>query len=119
MRTKLVKIVVILMAFAFYSAGVSMAQDRMGGWQNAQKTKAYGHYKQDKKNKYGHHRHFKKHYGHKRYSRLHQCPRCRPVVLHRYHHHGAYKKYRANTGVVWQLSVLEPNMAFSIGVKGR
>ena len=39
--------------------------------------------------------------------------------MDRCHHHGAYKKYRANTGVVWQLSVVDPNMAFSICVKGH
>jgi len=119
MKSKAFKIIVLAAVFAFFSTGVSMAQDRMGGRQNTQKVKAYGHYKQDKNYKYEHNRQFKRYHGHKRYSKHHRCPRCRPVVLHRYHHHGAYKKYRANTGVVWQLSVVDPNMAFSIGVKGH
>jgi hypothetical protein len=119
MKTKVVKIMVIAAVFAFFSAGVSMAQDRMGGRQNTQKAKAYGHYKQDKNHKFEHNRHFKMYHGHKRYSKYHQCPRCRPVGLHRDHHHAAYKKYRSYTGVVWHLSVLDPNMAFSSGVKGR
>jgi hypothetical protein len=91
MKAKLVKIILVTAVIAFFSAGVSMAQDRRGGRQNTQKAKAYGHYKQDKNHKYEHHRHFKEYHGHKRYSRLHQCPRCRPVMLHKYHHNGAYK----------------------------
>jgi hypothetical protein len=61
----------------------------------------------------------KKYHGHKRYSKHRQCHRCRPVVPQRYHHHGAHKKYRSNTGVVWQLSVVDPHMAFSTGLKER
>ena len=119
MNSKAIKFIVIAAVFAFFSAGVSMAQDRKGGRQNTQKAKAYGHYKQDKNHKYEHHRHFKRYHGHKHYSKYNQCPRFRPVVLHNYHRYGAYKKYRSNTGVVWHLSVLDPNMAFSIGMKGR
>jgi len=120
MKTKAIKIIMIAAVIAFFSAGVSMAQDRRGGRQDTQKAKAYGHFKQDKNHKYEHIRHFKKYHGHKRYSKHHPCHHCRPVVLQKYHHHGVYKKYRSyNGGVVWQLSVLDPNMVFSIGVKGR
>ncbi|MGB5424997.1 MAG: hypothetical protein WBN03_22720 [Desulfobacterales bacterium] len=120
MKAKLVKIILITAVIAFFSAGVSMAQDRRGGHQNTQKNHQYSHYKPDKHYRYEHKKHFKKYGGHKHYSKNYSCFQCRPVVLHSHHpHYSTYRNYRPYTGIVWQLSVVDPNMAFSIGVKGR
>jgi len=116
MKSKAIKIIVIAAVFAFFSAGVSMAQDRMGGRQNTAKTKDYSHYKQDKNHNFENNKYVSKYHGHKHYN----CPQCRPVVLRNYHYnYSPYKNYRSQTGAFWTLSVVEPNMAFSIGVKGR
>lgn len=120
MKVKLVKIIMIAVVFAFFSAGVSMAQDWEGGRQNTPKANAYGHYKLDKNHKFEHNKHLKKYHGHIQYSKHYNCPQRRPAVLHNPHrHYGYYKIYRPHTGVAWALSVVEPNMAFSIGVMGR
>ena len=120
MKTKAIKIIVIAAVFAFFSTGVSMAQDRMGGRQNTAKTKAYGHYKQDKNHKFENNKHFNKYNGHKHYSKHYNCPQCRPVVLYNHHYYyRPYKNYRSHNGAFWTFSVVDPNMAFSIGVRGR
>jgi hypothetical protein len=120
MKAKHVKIILITAVIAFFSAGVSMAQDRRGGRQNNVKAKAYTHYKQDKNHELDHSKSFKKYEGHKHYSKHYSCPQCRPVVLHNYHrHYSTYRNYRPHSGIFWNLSVVDPNVAFSIGVKGR
>jgi Ni/Co efflux regulator RcnB len=120
MKAKLIKILVISAVFAFFSAGVSMAQERRGGRQNTVKAKAYSHYKQDKNHKVEHDKNLKKYDGHKHYPTHYSCPQCRPVVLRHHHHqYSTYRNYRPTTGIIWILSVVDPNMAFSIGVKGR
>ena len=62
MKAKLVKIILVTAVIAFFSAGVSMAQDWKGDRRNGPKAKAYSHYKQDNKNhhKFQHNRHFQK-----------------------------------------------------------
>jgi hypothetical protein len=67
MQAKLVKIILVTAVIAFFSAGISMAQDRRGGRQNIVKAKAYSHYKQDKNHKFEHNKNFKKYYSHKHY----------------------------------------------------
>ena len=120
MKAKLVKIILITAVVAFFSSGVSMAQDRVGGRQNNVKAKAYTHYKQDKNHKFEHNKSFKKYVGHTHYSKHYSCPQCRPVVVHNLHpHYSTYRNYRSQTGIFWNLSVVDPNVAFSIGVLGR
>ena len=125
MKAKLVKILMLSVVFAFFSAGVSMAQDWKGDRRNGPKAKAYSHYKQDNKNhhKFQHNRHFQNHHRHKHFSKNHRYPNCRPVVIHKYHHHHhhyrPYRNYRSHAGIGFSLSVLDPNVAFSIGVLGR
>ena len=124
MKAKLVKIILVTAVIAFFSAGVSMAQDRRGGRQNTQKAKAYSHYKQDKNHhKFDHNRHFQNQHRHKNFSKHDRCYHRRPVVIHKYHnhhyHYRPYRSYRSHSGIGFTMSVLDPNMAFSIGVKGR
>ena len=123
MKAKLVKILMLSVVFAFFSAGVSMAQGWKGDRRNGPKAKAYSHFKQDNKNhhKFQHNRHFQNHHRHKHFSKNHRYPNCRPVVIHKYHHHHyrPCRHYRPHAGVAFNLSVVDPNMAFSIGVKGR
>ena len=120
MKVKLVKIILVAAVIAFFSAGVSMAQDRRDGRQNNVKAKAYSHYKQDKNHKFERNTNFKKYDGHKHYSKQYSCPQCRPVVVHNYHpHYSTYRNYRPPTGIIWSLSVADPNVAFVIGVMGR
>ena len=120
MKAKLVKIILVTAVIAFFSAGVSMAQERRGGRQNNVKAKAYSHYKQDKNHKFEHNKNFKKYDGHKHYSKQYSCPKCRPVVVHNYHpHYSTYSNYRPPTVIFWNLSAVNPNVAFSIGVVGR
>lgn len=120
MKSKAIKIIVIAAVFAFFSAGVSIAQDRRGGRQNNVKAKAYTHYKQAKNHKFEHSKNFKKFVGHTHYSKHYSCPQCRPVVVHNYHrHYSTYRNYRPHTGIFWNLSVVDPNVAFSFGVVGR
>ena len=125
MKAKLVKILMLSVVFAFFSAGVSMAQDWKGDRRNCPKAKAYSHYKQDNKNhhKFQHNRHFQNHHRHKHFSKNHRYPNCRPVVIHKYHHHHhhyrPYRHYRSHAGIGFSLSVLDPNVAVSIGVMGR
>ena len=114
MRTKLVKIVVILMAFAFYSAGVSMAKDWKGGHQTSTKGHAYGHYKRDKHHKFDH----KRHYGQRHIVKHHHYYRPRPVVVH-HHHYSTYAPYPYYAGQFVAFSVMNPNVAFSIAVGGH
>jgi len=120
MKAKHVKIILITAVIAFFSVGVSMAQDRRGGRQNTLKAKAYSHYKQDKNHKFEHNKNFKKYVGHTHYSKHYSCPQCRPVVVHNHHHHySTYRNYRPHNGIFWNLSVVDPNVAFSFGVMGR
>ena len=120
MKAKLVKIILVTAVIAFCSAGVSMAQDRRGGRQNNVKAKAYTHYKQDKNHKFEHNKNFKKYVGHAHYSKHYSCLQCRPVVVNNYHpHYSTYRNYRPPTGIFWNLSVVDPNVAFSIVVLGR
>jgi len=119
MKAKLVKIIMVTAAIAFFSAGVSMAQDWKGR-HNSPKAKGYSHYKQDKNHKFQHNKNFKKYYGHKHYSKHYSCPQCRPVVVHNFHpHYSTYRNYRPPTVISWNLSAVSPNVAFSIGVVGR
>ena len=120
MKTKAIKIIVIAAVFAFFSAGVSMAQERMDGRKDTQKNNQYSHYKQDKNHKFENNKYVKKYHGQKHYSKHYNFSQCRPVVLHNHHYnYSPYKNYRSQTGIFWTLSVVDPNMAFSIGVKGR
>jgi Ni/Co efflux regulator RcnB len=121
MKAKLVKIILITAVIAFFSAGVTMAQDRRGGRQNNVKAKAYSHYKQDKNHKFEHNRQFKNRHQHKDFSKNQRCPYYRPVVIQKYrlNHYRHYRNYRSHTGVAFSLSVFDPNVAFSVGVKGR
>ncbi len=119
MKAKLVKIILVTAVIAFFSAGVSMAQDRRSGRQNNVKAKAYSHYKQDTNHKIEHNKNFKKYDGHKHYSKRYSCPQCRPVVLRNHHQYGTFRIYRPTTAIIWTLSVVDPSMAFSIGVRGR
>jgi hypothetical protein len=124
MKTKLVKIILITAVIAFFSAGVSMAQDWKGDRHNGPKDKSFSHYKQDNKNhhKFEHKRHFQNQYRHKKFSKERGYHR-RPVVIHKYHqpkhHYRPYRHYRSHTGIGFTLSVLDPNVAFSIALNGR
>lgn len=113
MRTKLVKIIVISIVFAFFSAGVSMAQDRRVGHQNSSKGHAYGHYKQDKHHKVVQ----KRHYGHRNAVKHHRYYQPRPVVVH-HHHYSTYEPYPYYAGQ-FVGSFMDPNVAFSIAVGGH
>jgi hypothetical protein len=125
MKAKLIKILVISAVIAFFSSGVSMARDWKGGRQNTPKSNAYGHYKQDNKNhhKFDQNRHFQNHHRHKHFSKHDRCHPRRPVVIHKYHnhrhHYRPYWNYRSYAGIGFSLSVLDPNVALSIGVIGR
>jgi hypothetical protein len=126
MKAKLVKILVISAVLAFFSAGVSLAHDWKGGRHNSPKAKAYSHYKQDNKNhhKFDRNRHFQNQYRHKHLSKHDRCHPRRPVVIHKHHHHHHhhYRPYwncRSHAGIGFSLSVLDPNVAFLIGVMGR
>jgi hypothetical protein len=120
MNAKLVTIILITAVIAFFSAGVSMAQDRRGGRQNTAKAKAYGHYKQDKNHEFEHNMNFEKYLPHTHYSKHYNCPQCRPVVVHNHHtHYSTYRNYRPPSGIFWNLSAVNPNVVFSIGVVGR
>ncbi|MFZ1201035.1 MAG: hypothetical protein WAO07_12780, partial [Desulfobacterales bacterium] len=85
MKTKLVKIILVTAVIAFFSAGVSMAQERKGGRQNNVKAKTYSHYKQDKNDKFEHNRHFQNQYRHKQFLKDDRGYHRRPVVIHKYH----------------------------------
>ncbi|MFZ0725446.1 MAG: hypothetical protein WAM61_06620 [Desulfobacterales bacterium] len=117
MKTKLVKIILVTAVIAFFSAGVSMAQERKGGRQNNVKAKTYSHYKQDKNDKFEHNRHFQNQYRHKQFLKDDRGYHRRPVVIHKYHQPN--HPYRSHAGIGFSLSVLDPNVAFSIGVMGR
>ena len=121
MKAKLIKILVVSAVFAFFSAGVSMAQDWKGDRQNGNKAKVYSHYKQDKKQKFMPTSVSKTYYGHQHFSKQHRCPYCRMVVVYQHRHdpYQPYRHYRSHTGIGFTLSVLDPNVAFSVGVKGR
>jgi len=122
MKAKLVKIILITAVIALFSAGVSMAQDWKGDRHNGPKAKSYSHDKQDNKNhhKIQHNRHFQNQYRYRQFLKADRGYHRRPVVIHKYHqlnHH--YRPYRSHTGIGFALSVLDPNVAFSIGVMGR
>ena len=120
MKTKLVKIIVVVMAFAFFGTGVSMAQDRRGGRQNNVKANVHSHYKQDKNHKIVHKHPVKNYIVHKHYSKPYYCPKCRPVVVHQhYNQYSPYEPYPYYAGQFVAFSVINPNVAFSIAVGGH
>ena len=117
---KIAKIILIAAVFAFFSAGFSMAQDWKGGHQNSLEARGYSHYQQGKSHKFQHNRQFKNYHRHKRFSKYYRYKRCRLVVQkHRHHHYRHYRNYRSHTGAALNLSVFDPNVAFSVGVTGH
>ena len=120
MKAKLVKIILVTAVIAFFSAGVSMAQDWRGDRRNNPKAKGYSYYQQDRKHKFQNNRQFKNHHRYKHFSKYQRYTYCRPVVQkYRHHHYRHYRNYRSHAGVAFNLSVFDPNVAFSVGVKGR
>ena len=121
MKAKAIKIIMIAAVFAFFNAGVSMAQDWRGNRQNSLKARGYSHYQQDKNHKFQHNRQFKNHHRHKNFSKNQRCHYYRLVVIQKYHHdhYPHYRNYRSHGGVAFNLSVFDPNVAFSVGVTGR
>jgi len=120
MKLKLAKIIVIAAVLAFFSAGVSIAQDWRGDRQSNPKARGYSHYQLNKNHKFQHNRQFKNRHQHKDFSKNQRCLYCRPVVQkYRHNHYHHYRNYRCHTGVAFNLSVFDPNVAFSVGVTGR
>ena len=102
MKTKIVKIIIILVVSVFLSAGLSMANDK-DGKQHKPHGKAYGYYK--KHNDYDHHPNWhKKH--HKPYHPRHE-------QKHRY-----YKRIPCQDGFFFGISFIDPYMAVVAGAKG-
>jgi len=123
MKAKFVKIILVTAVIAFFSAGISMAQDWKGNRHSVSKAKAYSHYKKENKKhqKFHYDRHFQNHLRNKYFSKHDKCYPRRPVVIYKYrhYHHPRYRHYRSDTGLGFTLSVLDPNVAFSVGVTGR
>jgi Ni/Co efflux regulator RcnB len=121
MKAKLVKIILVTAVIAFFSASVSMAQDWRGDRRNSPKAKGYSYYQQDKNHKFQHNRQLNNHNRHNHFSKNQRCPYYRPVVIQKYHHYHYphYRNYRSHAGIAFNLSVFDPNVAFSVGVKGR
>ena len=120
MKSKAIKIIMIAAVFAFFSAGVSMAQNWKGDRQNSPKARGYGHYQQDKNHKFQHNRQFKNHHRHRHFSKNQRCPYRRPFVQkYRHNHYRHYRNYRSHASIAWSLSFFDPNAAFSVGVMGR
>ena len=130
MKTKLLKLLVILSAMTFFGAGAAMAKDRYGDRKHRLPDKTEVHKKVDRHHNYGNGRHYKKHatlghYGH-HYSHRHYKKHYAPKHYHKHHkrchphhhYHGA-GRYSAYNSFSVGFAVFDPNVAFSIGVNGR
>lgn len=114
MRTKSVLILVAAVVFIFSGAGISMAKDWKGGQQNYGKGHAYGHHKQDKQHKFDP----KRLYAHRPVVKRPHYHHPKPVVVH-HHHYNSYVPYSYYVGQFIGFSFIDPNVAFSIAVRGH
>lgn len=121
MKSNLMKILILTFAFAFFSAGASMAGERQRDRRHTLSNRTNVHYKADRHHNYGHRehyrkhassRHYKKHYGQK------HCYKYHKRHHHQHHYHGAVG-YPLHNSLSFGVAVLDPNMAFSIDVNGR
>jgi len=110
MKTKIIKIVIILTAALFMSASMSLANEWKGGHQKPQGN-AYGHQKWD-----GHHPGYQK----KHYNSYHHQDRPKYHYREKVHeHHHYYKSYQPPSEFFFGMSIYDPAMAVIFGVKGH
>jgi hypothetical protein len=115
MKTKIIKIIILLAVSLFLSASISMAHEKKGG-HHKPRGNAYGHQKWD-----GHHPGYQK----KHYKSYHheQRPKHHYHKRHyhkKYHdHHRSYKRYPHHNGFFFGMSIYDPNMAVIFGTKGH
>jgi hypothetical protein len=102
MKTKIVKIVIMLTVSLFLSAGVSMANDKYG-----KQFKSYG-------KAYGYHKYQK---GHGHHPGWHKKPHKPHHPGHR-HKHRYHKRCPHHDGFFFGLSFIDPFMAVVVGAKG-
>ncbi len=140
MKTNFMKLLIILVTLIFLGAGTALAKDRHGDRNHKKSSNAYAQNKGDRHHNDGYGRLHKKHSAPRYHGRnqrskhyvKHHKPKYyyhqhrkhyhdhRPVVhkRHRNHYHGA-SGYSPYSRFSFGLAVIDPNMAFSIGVNGR
>jgi hypothetical protein len=109
MKTNILKILLIATLMIFLGVGVSLAD----GWKNesGKRGNAYGHYKKTEYRNYHHYEPPRPVYVEHHY---------RPVVVERHYYPApVYYAAPALSGYYFGMSVMEPGVAFSFGVRGR
>jgi hypothetical protein len=109
MKTKIIKIVIILTVAMFMSANISIANEWKGRHPKPNGN-AYGHQKWD-----GHHPGYQKKH-HKSYHHEQRPRHHYREEVHEHHHY--YKSYPSHSGFFFGMSIYDPNMAVIFGVKG-
>jgi hypothetical protein len=105
MKTKIMKIIILLSAFLFIGASTSLGHDWKGG-RHKLHGNAYGYHKKHYNSyHYGHRptRHYHKHYYHEE--------------VHEDHHH-YYNSYPPHSGFFFGMSFYDPNMVVIFGAGG-
>lgn len=110
MKTKIIKIIIILTAALFMSAGISVANEWKAAHAKANGN-AYGHQKWN-----GHHPGYQK----KHVRSYHHEQRPEHHYREEVHeHHAYYKSYPPQIGFFFSMSMYDPTMAVIFGVKGH
>ena len=140
MKTKSLKLFIILVTLIFLGTGTALAGDRHGDRNQKRMNKNDVHHRIDRHHSHRQGNHYKKHvpprhhgrhYGPRYYGR-HDGPKhyykhhkrfrhYRRPTVHKHHHHyyrGSYG-YPAYNSFSFGVAVFDPNMAFSIGVSGH